>query len=279
MSALVCGRFTLLLDRPLIMGIVNVTPDSFSDGGQYADSTAAIAHAMQLIDDGADVLDIGGESTRPGAAPVDVHTELARVLPVVEALKDAPVPISVDTSKPQVMRAVLDAGASMINDVNALLAADALEIVARSSAGVCVLHKKGTPQTMQNSPGYDDVVSEVRAFLAERVRACELAGISCERIVIDPGIGFGKLLEHNLALLRGLNDLRVKGTTMLIGVSRKAWLGQLTGAPIEDRDCMSAIAACLALEHGADMARVHNVRATRDALRVHSAFKRPATGA
>lgn len=272
MSALVCGRFRLSLDRPLIMGIVNVTPDSFSDGGQHANPDAAIAQAMQLIEDGADILDIGGESTRPGAAPVDAATELARVLPVVKALKDTAVPISVDTSKPEVMRAVLAAGASMINDVNALLAPDAIEILAQSEAGVCLMHKQGTPQTMQAAPHYDDVLDEVRAFLAERVRVCELAGIARERIAVDPGIGFGKLLEHNLALLRNLSGLRIDGTTMLIGVSRKAWLGQLTGAPIDERDCISAIAASIALANGADIARVHNVRATREALAINRAL-------
>lgn len=273
MRVFVCGRFRLPLDRPILMGIVNVTPDSFSDGGRYDDSARAIAHAQQLIADGADILDIGGESTRPGAAPVDVETELARVLPIVEALKDAPVPISVDTSKPEVMRAALAAGASMINDVNALLAPEAIEIVAQSNAGICVMHRKGMPQTMQDAPRYDDVVGEVRAFLAERVGACEAAGIPRERIAIDPGIGFGKLLEHNLALLHALNELCVDGTAMSIGVSRKAWIGQLTGASVADRDCASAVAACVGFEKGAEIARVHNVRATRAALAIHNALK------
>ena len=273
MSVFVCGRFRLPLDRPILMGIVNVTPDSFSDGGRYDESARAIAHAQQLIADGADILDIGGESTRPGAAPVDVETELARVLPIIEALKDAPVPISVDTSKPEVMRAALAAGASMINDVNALTAPGALEAVAKSNAGLCVMHKKGTPQTMQDAPRYDDVVKEVGAFLSDRVRACEAAGIPRERIAVDPGIGFGKLLEHNLALLRALNELRIAGTAMLIGVSRKAWIGQLTGATVSERDCASALAACVGFENGAHIARVHNVRATRDALLINSALK------
>lgn len=267
-----CGRFRLSLERPLLMGIVNITPDSFSDGGRYLDLPAAVAHGQRLIEEGADILDVGGESTRPGAPGVDTATELARVIPLIEALADCAVPISVDTSKPEVMQAALSAGASMINDVNALQAAGALEIAAASDAGICPMHRQGDAATMQAAPSYVDVVGEVRAFLAQRVAACIAAGIASERIAIDPGIGFGKLLPHNLALLRSLDALRIDGTATLIGVSRKAWIGQLTGSPVEARLGGSVAAACHALTHGAQIARVHDVKATRDALLVLEAL-------
>ena len=267
-----CGRFRLSLQRPLLMGIVNITPDSFSDGGRYLDPPAAIAHGHRLIEEGADILDVGGESTRPGALSVDTATELERVIPLIEALADCAVPISVDTSKPEVMQAALAARASMINDVNALQAEGALEIAAQSNAAVCLMHRQGDAATMQTAPSYEDVVGEVRAFLAKRVTACEAAGIANERIAIDPGIGFGKLLPHNLALLHSLEALRIDGTTTLIGVSRKAWIGQLTGSPVQARLSSSVAASCHALTHGAQIARVHDVKATRDALLVLEAL-------
>lgn len=272
MRELHCGRFRLTLERPLLMGIVNVTPDSFSDGGRYLDLPAAVAHAQRLIEDGADILDIGGESTRPGAESVDSETELSRVLPLIESLAGCNIPISVDTSKPQVMQAALAAGASMINDVNALQAPGALELAAAGDAAVCLMHRQGNAATMQLAPYYDDVVGEVRQFLAQRVAACERAGIARARIAIDPGIGFGKLLPHNLALLRSLEALRIDGAATLIGVSRKAWLGQLTGSPVEARLGGSVAAACYALARGAHIARVHDVKATRDALTVLEAL-------
>jgi dihydropteroate synthase len=266
--ALTCGRYTLPLRRPLIMGIVNVTPDSFSDGGRFLDPTAAIEHAAHLVEEGTDILDIGGESTRPGAERVSADEELARVLPVLRALRDLPVPVSVDTLKPEVMRAVLGEGASMINDVNALRAPGALEAVRGSSCGLCLMHMQGEPHTMQASPHYDDVVAEVRAFLAQRVAACEAAGIARERLVIDPGFGFGKSGRHNLALLRGLGALRDVGVPVLAGLSRKSTLGTITGRGSEDRLAASLAAALLAVERGAAIVRVHDVAATRDALLV-----------
>jgi dihydropteroate synthase len=266
--ALVCGRYTLPLRRPLIMGIVNVTPDSFSDGGQFLDPVAAIERAAHLVEEGADILDIGGESSRPGAEPVSAEEELARVLPVLRAARDLPVPVSVDTLKPEVMRAVLGEGASMINDVNALRAPGALEAVRGSSCGLCLMHMQGEPRTMQAAPRYDDVLAEVRAFLAQRIAACEAAGIARERLVIDPGFGFGKSGQHNLALLRGLSALRDLGVPVLAGLSRKSTLGTITGRGSEDRLAASLAAALLAVERGAAIVRVHDVAATRDALLV-----------
>jgi dihydropteroate synthase len=265
---LVCGRYTLPLRRPLIMGIVNVTPDSFSDGGQFFDPVRAIAHAGRLVEEGADILDIGGESTRPGAQAVPAEEELARVLPVLRAARDLPVPISVDTLKPEVMRAALAEGAAMINDVNALRAPAAIDAVQGSGCGVCLMHMQGEPRTMQTAPHYDDVVAEVKAFLAQRIDACTAAGIARERIVIDPGFGFGKSGQHNLALLRGLGVLRELGVAVLAGLSRKSTLGTITGRGSEDRLAASLAAAMLAVERGAAIVRVHDVAATRDALLV-----------
>jgi dihydropteroate synthase len=266
--ALVCGRYTLPLRRPLIMGIVNVTPDSFSDGGQFIDPARAIEHAARLVEEGADILDIGGESTRPGAQPVPVEEELARVLPVLRAARELAVPVSVDTLKPEVMQAVLAEGASMINDVNALRAPGALDAVRASGCGVCLMHMQGEPRTMQTAPHYDDVVAEVKAFLAQRIDACAAAGIARERLVIDPGFGFGKSGQHNLALLRGLGALRELGVAVLAGLSRKSTLGTITGRGSEDRLAASLAAALLAVERGAAIVRVHDVAATRDALLV-----------
>ncbi|MGB9094505.1 MAG: dihydropteroate synthase [Gallionella sp.] len=263
-----CGNFLLDLSRPLVMGIVNVTPDSFSDGGQHLQRDAALAHAQQLIAEGADMLDIGGESTRPGARPVGIQEELDRVLPVIEGLRGAPVPVSIDTFKPEVMRAAISAGADMVNDINALQDAAAMKVVAASQAAVCLMHKQGNPQTMQEQPVYQDVVAEVRAFLIERSAAAEAAGIQRDRIAIDPGFGFGKTLAHNLALLRALNRLAEPGVALLAGLSRKSMLGALTGQDVAHRLPASVAAALIAVQHGANIVRVHDVRATVDALKI-----------
>ncbi|PWB52710.1 MAG: dihydropteroate synthase [Nitrosomonadales bacterium] len=267
-----CGRFTLSLDRPLIMGIVNVTPDSFSDGGHFYSSARAIQHARQLIEQGADLLDIGGESTRPGAQAVGIEEELERVLPVVEGLGDCGVPLSVDTLKPGVMRAAIQAGADMINDVNALRAEGALQAVAGSSAAVCLMHMQGEPRTMQQSPLYQDVVAEVKAFLDARIAAAEQAGIQRERMVIDPGFGFGKTLEHNLDMLRKLESFASLGVPLLAGLSRKSMLGVLTGLPVGERMAPSVAAAVVAAMKGARILRVHDVKETRQALQIFNAL-------
>ncbi len=275
-----CGKFKLSLSRPLVMGIVNVTPDSFSDRGRYADAGRALAHAQQLVDDGADILDIGAESTRPGATPVALEDELRRIAPVLEALRDCPIPVSVDTCKPEVMREVIRLGAAMINDINALRAAGALGVVAQSDVGVCLMHMQGTPQTMQQDPRYDDVVAEVKQFLDGRARAAEDAGIARERIVIDPGFGFGKTKSHNLALLRNLDALGASGLPILAGLSRKSVLAKLTQREggksasqpgSDDRVPASIAAALLAVSKGARIVRVHDVKATCDAFAVYNA--------
>jgi dihydropteroate synthase len=265
-----CGRFRLPLDRPLIMGVVNVTPDSFSDGGRFLEAGAAVAHARTLIAEGADLVDVGGESTRPGAAATDESQELGRILPVVEQLQD--MPVSVDTRRPGVMRAALAAGASMVNDIEALGAPGALEAVAGSGCAVCLMHKKGDPATMQQAPRYANVVAEVRDFLAGRIAACEQAGIARERIVADPGFGFGKTVDHNLALLRHLPDLAGLGVPLLAGWSRKSSLGTLTGREVGDRLAASLAAALLALLGGARILRVHDVKETRDLVLVWQAW-------
>lgn len=267
-----CGRYQLSLSRPLIMGIINVTPDSFSDGGNFVSTQAAIAHARQLVAEGADILDIGGESTRPGAQAVSLEEELQRVLPVLEGLKDINVPVSVDTYKPEVMRAAVQAGASMINDVNALRAPGALDAVTACGAGVCLMHMQGTPQTMQQDPQYRDVLAEVTGFLRERVAVAEGAGLARERISIDPGIGFGKNLQHNLTLLRNIGALKAIGVPVLIGVSRKSLLGKITGLDIYDRVHVSVAAAVMAVSKGAAIVRVHDVKATKEALAVYNAM-------
>ncbi len=251
------------------MGILNVTPDSFSDGGRHAAVDAALAHAARLVDEGADLIDIGGESTRPGAEPVPLAEELARVLPVIEALASCPVPLSIDTYKPEVMRAAVAAGASMINDVFALRQPGALHVAAATDAAVCLMHMQGTPQTMQVDPQYADVVGEVRVFLKDRVRACIDAGIARERIVVDPGFGFGKTTAHNIALLRDLQQLADDGLPVLAGLSRKSVLGRITAreAPA-DRVAGSVASALLAVQRGACLLRVHDVAATVDMLRV-----------
>ncbi|MEW6313581.1 MAG: dihydropteroate synthase [Pseudomonadota bacterium] len=268
-----CGKFRLSLARPLVMGIINVTPDSFFDGGKYFSAERAVAHAWQLIEEGADILDIGGESTRPGAPPVGTEEELRRVLPVLEGLRGVTVPMSVDTQKAEVMRAALAAGASMVNDVNALRAPGALEAVATSDCGVCLMHMQGEPRTMQQAPSYDDVVGEVLGFLRERLADVEAAGVVRERIVLDPGFGFGKMLEHNLALLCGLDRIAELGVPVLAGLSRKSMLGKLIGNDSTDRTAASVAAALLAAQKGARILRVHDVRSTVDALAVLQALK------
>ncbi|MBL8515684.1 MAG: dihydropteroate synthase [Betaproteobacteria bacterium] len=268
-----CGRYALALDRPLVMGIVNVTPDSFSDGGKHLDRRAAIMGARQMLEDGADILDIGGESTRPGAKPASLSEELDRVLPVIEALSGEGVPLSVDTRKPEVMRAAIAAGAAIINDVNALQAPGALAAVAASQAGVCLMHMQGAPDTMQGDPRYDDVLVEVRDFLVERSDACDAAGIARARIVIDPGFGFGKTLAHNLTLLRDLDRFLETGYPVLAGLSRKSMLGALTGRDARERLAASIAAALLAVEKGAKVLRVHDVKETVDALKVWQAAR------
>jgi len=250
------------------MGIINVTPDSFSDGGQHLRHDAALAHAHQLIAEGAAMLDIGGESTRPGAMPVSILEELDRVLPLIEALRSAPVPLSIDTCKPEVMRAALAAGASMVNDINALQQPEALAAVAASDAAVCLMHKQGDPQTMQQQPQYSDVVYEVKEFLRARIAAAQAAGIARERMLIDPGFGFGKSLVHNLALLRCLADFNELDVPLLAGLSRKSMLGAITGQGVEHRLPASVAAALLAVQRGAKIVRVHDVRATVDALKI-----------
>jgi dihydropteroate synthase len=268
-----CAGRPLLLDRPRIMGIVNVTPDSFSDGGRLPDVDDAVAHGLRLVEEGADILDIGGESTRPGADEVPEALELTRVIPVIERLAAATaVPISIDTSKPAVMRAAVAVGAGMINDVRALRAEGAAEAAAELGVAVCLMHMLGeSPRAMQAAPEYDDVVASVQAFLAERLFACELAGIDRRQIVIDPGFGFGKTLEHNLRLLRQLERLRELGPPLMVGLSRKSMLGVLTGREVGERLAGSLAAAVIAAQHGARIIRVHDVAATRDALAVWTA--------
>ena len=262
------GRFQLDLSKPRVMGIVNVTPDSFSDGGKFNTTEKAIAHALQLVEEGADILDIGGESTRPGATPVPLDEELKRVIPVIEGLRDVGVPLSIDTYKPQVMQAAITAGADIVNDVCALREPQALEIVATSQAGVCLMHMQGRPQTMQADPQYDDVVSEVRDFLKDRLDAAVQAGIDRSRIVLDPGFGFGKRTAHNLTLLNHLNDIQALGLPLLIGLSRKSVLGQVVGSSLDERIYASIAASVVAVMKGANIVRVHDVKPTIDALKI-----------
>ena len=266
-----CGKFRLSLARPLIMGVVNITPDSFSDGGSFATASTALAHARRLVDEGADLIDIGGESTRPGAGGVALEEERRRVLPVLEQLADGTVPVSIDTQKPELMREAIATGASMINDVYALQAPGALAAVAQSGVAVCLMHMQGTPADMQTDPHYDDVVAEVLEFFGDRMRAAHAAGIAPDRIVLDPGFGFGKTLEHNLELLRRLDRFNTTGAAVLAGLSRKGMLGRLTGREVDERVYASIAAALIAVENGARIVRVHDVAATRDALAVWTA--------
>jgi dihydropteroate synthase len=280
MDPLRCVSHILDLTRPRVMGILNVTPDSFSDGGRFATRDAALRQARQMVAEGADLIDVGGESTRPGAAAVPVEAELDRVIPVIEAVTRAlPVPVSIDTSKPEVMRAAVAAGATLVNDVAALRRPGALAAAAALDVPVCLMHMQGEPRTMQLAPDYRDVVGEVRAFLAERLAACEAAGIPRERLLVDPGFGFGKTLAHNLALLRGLPQLRELGVPVLVGLSRKAMIGALLGdVPAGERLHGSVAAALLAAERGAAIVRVHDVGPTVQALRILAAVGGDAGG-
>ena len=268
-----CAGRELRLDRPRIAGIINVTPDSFSGDGSAASTDAAIAHGLKLAEEGADLLDVGGESTRPGAESVSAEAEIARVVPVIETLaKRTSLPISIDTSKAEVMRAAVAVGAGLINDVYALRRDGALDAAAALRVPVCLMHMQGEPRTMQKDPQYEDVVSDVRRFLAERIFACEMSGIDKKRIVVDPGFGFGKTLEHNLALLRALDQFAALGVPLLVGLSRKGMIGTLTGREQHaERVAGSAAAALLAVQKGAAIVRVHDVAATRDALAVWAA--------
>ena len=264
-----------LTDRGLIMGIVNVTPDSFSDGGRYLDTGRAVEHALELIAEGADILDIGGESTRPGAEPVEEAEELRRVLPVIRAVRSqTQTLISIDTMKATVARAALDAGADIINDVTGLRGdAAMLRVAAASSAGIVVMHMTGTPQTMQSNPHYDDVVTEVRAWFENRLQLLEKEGVAPERVVLDPGFGFGKTLEHNLALMRELPQLSVSDRPLLVGVSRKSMIAKvLHSDAMEDRFWPTIALSAYAREHGARIVRVHDVKPNREALRMMEAI-------
>lgn len=268
-----CAGRVLRLDRPRVLGIVNVTPDSFSDGGAHDTTEAAVAHGLRVAEEGADVLDVGGESTRPGADEVSVEEELRRIVPVIERLaRETALPISVDTSKPEVMRAAVAAGAGMINDVYALRREGALDTAAELGVPVVLMHMLGEPRSMQEAPEYDDVVGDVHRFLAERIFAAEMAGIPKKRIVIDPGFGFGKTREHNLALLAQLERFTELGVPVLAGLSRKRTIGDLTGrATPAERVHGSVAAALIAAQRGAMLLRVHDVAATVDALKVWSA--------
>jgi dihydropteroate synthase len=269
-----CGKFQLDLTTPKVMGIVNVTPDSFSDGGQFSQTNKAVAHALKLVEEGAALLDIGGESTRPNATPVGLQQELERVIPVIEALvKQVSVPISIDTYKPQVMQAAINAGASMVNDVCALQNEGALAIIAKSNVGVCLMHMQGTPQTMQTNPHYNDVVNDVKAFLQTRLQASIHAGCRATSILLDVGFGFGKTRAHNIALLQNLEKFATLGQPLLVGLSRKSVLGQVTGNDVDARLYASVAAAVIAAQKGAKMLRVHDVKATVEALKVVTAIQ------
>jgi dihydropteroate synthase len=274
-TVLDCNGRPLTLDRPRVVGIVNVTPDSFSDGGQFADLESAVAHGLRLAEEGADMLDVGGESTRPGAADVSIEDELQRVIPVIEQLvARTSLPIAVDTSKPEVMRAAVAAGAGMINDVYGLRREGALDAAAELRVPICLTHMQGEPRSMQDEPHYDDVVGEVHRFLTDRLFACELAGIDRRKVMVDPGFGFGKDLEHNLALLRKLDRFTDLGSGVYVGLSRKSMIGTITGqANPADRAAGSVAAALIAVQRGARMVRVHDVAATVDALKVWHAVQ------
>jgi dihydropteroate synthase len=272
-SAWHCGAFRLSADRVQLMGVLNLTPDSFSDGGLHASVQAAVAHAHRMIDEGVDIIDVGGESTRPGASPVAADEEMARVVPVLEALRDLPVPISIDTSEPRLMRAALDLGASIINDVRSLSRPGALDVArAHPDCGVVLMHMSGEPATMQRQPFYANVLHEVLEWLAQRRDLVVAAGVAPQRIALDPGFGFGKTQGHNRQLLAGLDRLHAMGHPVLVGLSRKSTLGELTGRPVTERLPASLAAAILAAGNGARIVRVHDVRATRDALAVWEAY-------
>lgn len=275
--ALVAGSRVLNLAKPAVMGVLNLTPDSFSDGGELyrdgaVDSAAVLARGQAMVEAGAAVLDLGGESSRPGAQPVSAAEELDRVLPALAALQGLPVMLSVDTRNAPVAAAAIAAGAHLINDINGGREQAMLEAVAATNAGYCIMHMRGTPQTMQRAPQYDDVIAEVGLFLNQQLEACAKLGIDRQRLLIDPGIGFGKSLDHNLELLRALDDLVVIGVPILVGVSRKSMLGAITGQPVEQRLSASIAAAVIAVQHGASIVRSHDVRATVDALAVWTAI-------
>ncbi len=274
---LFCRTQRLSLATPRVMGVLNTTPDSFSDGARFfrdgrLDAGAAAAAAAEMIDAGAAIIDVGGESTRPGASPVDTEEELRRVIPIVERIAAMATIISVDTSKAAVARAALDSGAHLINDVRAMADPQLLDVVAASDAAVCLMHMRGTPKTMQDAPTYVDVVAEVRNFLNDRVQWCERAGIGRERIVIDPGFGFGKTLQHNLALLRRLAELAALGLPVMVGLSRKGMVGTITGRKVDARMAGSVAAAVVAVQNGARIVRAHDVVATVDALKMVSSI-------
>ena len=271
-AGLKCRDRILDLGSPVVMGVLNVTPDSFSDGGRFSSPDAALRHAMQMIEEGAAIIDVGGESTRPGAAPATLDDELARVIPVIETLRrQSPVFISVDTSKPEVMRAACDAGADIVNDVCALTLPGALAAAQTTRAGICLMHMKGEPRTMQNAPHYDDAVAEVSDWLAARVAACREAGIDASRIAVDPGFGFGKRVVDNLSLLKHLSRFQKLGVAVAVGLSRKSMLATLTGRETGDRTAGSVALAAIAVLNGARIVRAHDVAATVDAIRVAAA--------
>lgn len=272
-----CGRYDLPLvgdgSRPLVMGILNVTPDSFSDGGRFDLLESAVSHAEQMMNDGVDIIDIGAESTRPGVTPLPVDEELRRLLPVLYALRDCGKPLSVDTRNPMVMREALMAGADMINDVNGFRTADAIEAIAQTDCGLCIMHMQNSPENMQLDPHYDNVVAEVTAFLQQSVDRVTAAGVERARICVDPGFGFGKNLAHNLQLMKDLGRIKDKlRLPMLVGLSRKSMIGQITGKPVAERSAGSVAAALAAADRGADILRVHDVAATVDALKVRRAL-------
>ncbi len=278
-SHLQCGRYRLPISgdafRPIVMGVLNVTPDSFSDGGQFAALDGALSHAERMIADGVDIIDIGGESTRPGAPPVSIDDELRRIMPVIYALRDCGKPLSVDTRRPRVMREALAAGADMINDIEGFRDPDSLAAVSDSHCALCIMHMKGDPQTMQRAPHYDDLFAEVRDFLLERAAEAERLGIRRQRLCVDPGYGFGKTVEHNLRLLAWQAELQQAiGLPLLAGLSRKSTIGHLTGKPVEQRMAGSVGAALVAAMNGARIVRVHDVAETVDALKVWDAARR-----
>jgi len=270
---LVCKNRSLDLTTPVVMGIVNITPDSFSAGGRFLDARKAIEHGRRLIEEGAAILDIGGESTRPGAEPVPADEELRRVLPVIEALSGSPVILSIDTSKPEVMRKAAAAGASLINDVRALREPGALEAAAETGCAVCLMHMQGEPRTMQHAPTYADVVNDIKAFLEARVQSCRAAGIPDDRLALDPGFGFGKTLAHNAELLRRLDELAGLGWPLLVGLSRKSMLGKILDRPAAERVHGSVALAVMAVLKGARIVRAHDVAATVDALKTVTAMQ------
>jgi len=269
-----CGRFEFTLDRPVLMGVVNVTPDSFSDGGQYAATEAAVKHARQLIKEGAAVIDIGGESTRPGAEPVSTKRELDRIMPVLESLRHAGVALSIDTCKPEVMQAVLDAGADILNDVTGFREPQAQAIVAaHGRCGICVMHMRGEPRTMQQAPVYEDVVKEVVDWLDSQAKQLISLGIAPNRLSLDPGFGFGKTIDHNFQLLRHLDQLVALGHPVLVGLSRKSMIGAVTGRPVDQRLAGSLAGALAGMYRGARIVRTHDVASVKDAIEVWQAIE------